>query len=194
VWDSAPGGMGELQMKGILKRGGIGALMAAVFWCVTGCSNWFTQVDDQTFDELRTEEITVYDVYVEEPYTKLYPYGLVISINRLQITQYDPIFGADKKNNQGPYAFYSDEKCTIRLREDTLVTVNGNPPCALYRTMSHLGDEFEVYLDFLPQEEDKAVFNQEWFFAKSYASPYKRHKVRIITESMPIKIRIGEGE
>jgi hypothetical protein len=181
-------------VKGILKRGGFGMFMAAMLWCVTGCSNWWAKGDDETFNELREHEIIVEEVYVEEPYTKLYPYGLVISISRLQITRYDPIFGADQNNNQGPYAFYSDEKCTVRLQEDTLVTVNGKPPCALYRTMSYLGDEFEVYLDFLPQEDDKAVFSPEWFFAKSYAPPYNRHKIRIITESMPIKNRIDKVE
>jgi hypothetical protein len=168
--------------------------MAAMLWGATGCSNWWVKVDDETFDELRELKITVKEAYVEEPYNDLYPYGLVISINRFTITAHPEGFFPDKAGTGGPYAFYSDEKCTVPLQQDTLVTVNGKAPRALYRTMSHLGDEFEVYLDFLPAKGDLAVFNPKWFFAKSYDPPYYRHKVRIITESMPIKIRIGEGE
>jgi hypothetical protein len=182
--------MGELYMKSILKRGGFGALMAAMLWGVTGCPALITtRVDDQTFDELRTEEITVRAAYIEEPYTKLYPYGLVISINTFPITRKDGGFFPEKDGTEGPYAFYSDEKCTVRLQEDTLVTINREPPSALYRTMSDLGGEFEVYLDVLPQEGDLAVFNPKWFFAKSYDYPYYRHKMRIVTESMPIQYR-----
>jgi hypothetical protein len=183
-------------MKHILKRCGFGALMV-MLWCLTGCALMFAdmfseRVDDKTFDELMTEEITVRDAYIEEPYTKLHPYGLVISINRFSITDYDWL--SPNNGREGPYAFYSDEQCTVPLQQETLVTINGEPPSALYRTMSQLGEEFEVYLDYLPEEGTLAEFYQGWFFAKSYDYPYYRHKVRIVTESMPIKIRIGEGK
>lgn len=180
-------------MKGILKRCGFGAVMAVMLWGVTGC-DFEPKIDNQTFDELAVEEITVEEAYIEEPYTKLFPYGLVIRINSFSITPHGEFSVFHEKGYEGPYAFYSDEKCTTQLREDTLVTVNGKPPIALYRTMSHLGHEFEVYLDFLPQEGELVVFNQGWFFAKSYDYPYYRHKVRIITETMPINIRIVAGE
>jgi hypothetical protein len=59
--------------------------------------------------------------------------------------------------------------------------------------MTQYGKEFEVYLDYLPQEGDVAVFSQEWFFAKSYEyERYPRRKVRITTESIPIHILVTE--
>jgi hypothetical protein len=175
-------------MKHILKRCGFGALMGAMLWCLTGCG----RLDFQTFDDLYEETITVEEAYIEEPYTKtLYPYGLVIRINSFSITPDDSYWMSPDNGKEGPYAFYSDAKCTAPLQQETLVTVDGKSPSALYRTMSQLGDEFEVYLDYLPEEGTLAEFNQDWFFAKSYDPPYYRHKVRIVTESMPIQYRFA---
>jgi hypothetical protein len=163
-------------VKGILKHCGFWAFMAAMLWGVTGCSNWFTQVDDQTFDELSEIKFIVTGAYVQEPHNKLFPYSLSIRLNETQDT----------------YAFYSDEACTARLREDTLITLNGKPTAGLYRTMTQYGYEFEVYLDYFPEEGDVAEFSPEWFFAMSYKQQkYPKRKARIVTESIPIQFSVA---
>jgi hypothetical protein len=172
--------MGELQMKGILKRGGFAALTAAILWCATGCSHPY--IDNQTFDELGSISFNVFRATVFDTFqdivAKPFPYCLYIELDYTRM----------------PYAYYSDEECTVRLREETLVTVNGKPPAGPYRTLAENGLEFEVYLDFLPEEGDVVKFNQEWFFAKSYKSPYERYKARIETESVPINFRLTKTE
>jgi hypothetical protein len=161
-------------MKHKLKDVFFKLLMVVMFCCLTVCS--LPHFDYQTFDELSEIQFRVSEAYVRDTVNKPFPYGLHIIIN----------------NIKEPFAYYSDEACTVRLQEDTLVTINGEPPAGLYRTLAVQGKDFEVYLDYLPDEGDAAVFTQEWFFAKSYTYPYKRHKARIRTESIPIQIRVME--
>jgi hypothetical protein len=174
-------------MKHLLKDVLFKALMAAMLCCITGCvwdllkgesKDDRETVEDQTFDELSEMKFKVAYAYVVETYSKLFPYSLYI-----KITDYD-----------GAYAFFSNEECTVQLQEDTLVTVNGKPAAGLYRTMTQYGDEFEVYLDCLPEEGAVAEFSQEWFFAMSYKEQkHPKKKARIVTESIPIQFHfVGE--
>jgi hypothetical protein len=104
------GKQGE-QMKIILKKG---VFMAVMSWCITGCPEYEV---DQTFNELREISIRVSEANVQEPHTKLFPYSLYIKMNEFH----------SYASNYG-FGFYSDEECTVRLREDALVTINGKPP------------------------------------------------------------------
>jgi hypothetical protein len=157
-------------------------LLVVTFWCFTGCTDFFESLgfesDDQTFDEMKVIECAVEKATVGKTgggYIDSFPYVLRIDMRR--------VTGGERDN----YDYYSDEKCTLPLREDTLVTVDGKAPSAVYRGMLPGGGGFLVCLDFRPPEGALATFNQEWFFAKPTHAPYYREKIRIITESIVIE-------
>jgi hypothetical protein len=158
-------------MQGILKRVAFGMFMAAVFWNLTGC-----ELGDFGFPngEMVIEyEVTGVSIKQDQTAAPLFPYILTISIRWVT-------------DGGGNYPYYSDKERTKRILGKELVTINGKP---LNEGIGFLS----AYLDFLPQEGDLAVFNQEWFFATPYSSDYYPDnwaKVRIITESMPITMTL----
>jgi hypothetical protein len=165
-----------------IKKDTFRILLVVTFWCLTGCTDTLKglgfNIDNQTFDEMKVIEYVVEKAIVGKSgggYIDSFPYELVIFMRRAT--------GGERLN----YQYYSDEKCTTPLREDTLVTVDGKVPSAVARKLYSGGGGFSVYLDFLPPEGAFATLNQEWFFAKPTNSPYYREKARIITESMPIE-------
>jgi hypothetical protein len=164
-------------MLGILKHCSIKAFVAAMSWCLISCGyEGFGYPNEELLIEYEVIEASVQQNQAIEPF----PYILDVSMRRVS--------GGGRNH----YYYCSEKEYTKEILGDTLVTVNGKPPSGINKGITGYtsGAIFSVYLDFLPQEGDVAIFNQKLFFAYSSSGTLDYwEKVGIITESMPIKIK-----